>query len=73
MLGEARVYGGGLHNLEPKELASVPKGALIELLPESWLSKQMRQLNLFKRAALCWTMEEMQMTCHEVRRDIGSA
>ena len=38
LLGEGRVYGGGLHKLEPKELSNVSVSRISELLPEKTAS-----------------------------------
>lgn len=45
LLGEGRVYGGGLHKLEPKELANVPVPELAGALPEA--ARTAKQQSLF--------------------------
>ncbi len=47
LLAEGRVYGGGLHKLEPRELGNVPAGFIVDLLPDVRAPKRARQLSLF--------------------------
>ncbi|NTW84415.1 MAG: N-6 DNA methylase [Chlorobiaceae bacterium] len=47
LLGEGRVYGGGLHKLEPNELANVDASKIVELIPDFRLSPEAEQLGLF--------------------------
>jgi hypothetical protein len=47
LLGEGRVYGGGLHKLEPKELANVDATAIAGLIPGLRPPVGVKQLDIF--------------------------
>lgn len=50
LLGEGRVYGGGLHKLEPRELSNVPAAFITDLLPHAAIAPRTKQLGLFAEA-----------------------
>jgi len=52
LLDEGRVYGGGLHKLEPKELANVDASAIAELLPGFERRAELTQLDMFTESEL---------------------
>ena len=47
LIGEGRVYGGGLHKLEPKELSNVDASKIAALIPGFKLKPKAKQLSLF--------------------------
>lgn len=46
LIGEGRIYGGGLHKIEPAELANAPVDSIMQLTPAIFRSLG-RQLSLF--------------------------
>lgn len=46
LLSEGRVYGGGLHKLEPRELANVAVGGIADLIPQLASATPSAQLGL---------------------------
>jgi adenine-specific DNA-methyltransferase len=47
LIGHGRTYGGGLHKLEPRELANLPADVILDVLPSGTKVKSPRQLSLF--------------------------
>ena len=47
LMGEGRIYGGGLHKIEPNELANAPADTILPILP-GLSGHHLKQLSLFE-------------------------
>lgn len=68
LLGESRVYGGGLHKLEPRELGSVVATFLAELIPQFAVPTKANQLGLFETSGELPANNALQRTRLAARR-----